>query len=101
MKTFGKALQLLVAAPASAEPSPLAASPWLAELATSVPRELGGKRTLITWPMRDIAFPAKKLLPRMRETFTDHVVVELPNAKHYLQEDAPQEVSRAVRERFG
>lgn len=77
------------------------ATPWLAELAVTVPRELGGKRTLITWPMRDIAFPAKKLLPRMRATFTDHVVVELPDAKHYLQEDAPQEVSRAVRERFG
>ncbi len=78
----------------------VAATPWLSELAVRVPRELGAKRALVVWPMRDVAFPAGKLLPRMRETFSDLVVVELARAKHYLQEDAPGDVSAAIRERF-
>lgn len=31
----------------------------------------------------------------------DHVLVELPNAKHFIQEDAPQEIAAAIIERFG
>jgi haloalkane dehalogenase len=41
------------------------------------------------------------MLPRMRRTFKDHVVVELPRAKHYIQEDAPQEIADAIANRFG
>jgi haloalkane dehalogenase len=78
-----------------------AATPWLAELERSVRERLGGKRALITWPMRDRAFPAARLLPRMRETFRDLEVVELPNADHYFVEDAPGEVVAAIRRRFG
>lgn len=79
----------------------VAASPWLAELEEAVPRELGGKRVLITWPMKDPAFQAKRFLPRVRDTFSEARVVELPAAKHYFQEDAPEEVAQAIRERFG
>jgi len=79
----------------------VAAQPFLAELAEAVPRKLGAKRALITYPMRDAAFPAATILPRMRESFTDPEVVELPGAKHYFLEDAPGEVAEAIVERFG
>jgi len=50
--------------------------------------------------MKDRGFSPKAMLPRMRRTFTDHVFVELPRAKHYIQEDAPQEIADAIAERF-
>ena len=41
------------------------------------------------------------MIPRMRTTFPDHILVELPNAKHFIQEDAPDEIAAAIIERFG
>ena len=78
-----------------------AATPFLAELAESVPRRLGHKRVLVTFPMRDVAFKAGDVLPRMREAFSDIEIVELPDAKHYFVEDAPDEVAQAIAARFG
>jgi haloalkane dehalogenase len=78
-----------------------AAGPFLAQLAESVPRQLAAKRVLITFPMRDSAFPAATVLPRLRGTFTDAHLVELPEAKHFFVEDAPQAVVGAISERFG
>ena len=78
----------------------VAARPWLEDLAATVPAALGGKKTLITWPMRDSAFPAKQTLPRVSAAFPDARVVELPHAKHYFQEDAAGEVAAAITERF-
>jgi haloalkane dehalogenase len=79
----------------------VAAHPWLAELAVAVPRELGAKRALVTFPLRDMAFPAKAVLPRMRAAFSDLEVVELPAAKHFFLEDAPGDVAAAIARRFG
>lgn len=79
----------------------IAARPWLAELARAVPRQLGDKRTVVTYPMRDVAFPARAVLPRMREVFSDLDIVELPDAKHYFVEDAPDAVASAIERRFG
>jgi pimeloyl-ACP methyl ester carboxylesterase len=31
----------------------------------------------------------------------DHMLVELPDAKHYIQEDAPERITEAIRDRFG
>lgn len=78
----------------------LAAGEWLGEVERAVARELSGKRVLITWPMRDVAFTASKALPRVRAAFTDAEVVELPRAKHYFLEDAPDDVIAAIRRRF-
>jgi haloalkane dehalogenase len=72
----------------------VAARPWLGELAGAVPARLGGKKTLVTWPLRDTAFPARRHVPRICATFGDVRVVELPHAKHYFQEDASGEVDR-------
>ena len=78
----------------------VAATPWLEGLAHDVPAKLGSKRTLIAWPMRDSAFPAKRNVPRMRAIFPDATVLELPKARHYFQEDASPEVAAAIVERF-
>jgi haloalkane dehalogenase len=79
----------------------VAARPLLERLARDVPARLGAKRALFIWGMRDRGFRPKAMLPRMRRTFDDHVVVELPGAKHYIQEDAPQEIADAIARRFG
>ena len=79
----------------------VAATPWLARLADVVPRELGSKQVLITFPMRDVAFRPDDTLPRMRDSFSQASVVELPRAKHYFLEDASEEVATAIVERFG
>jgi haloalkane dehalogenase len=78
----------------------IAARPLLSELAESVPRQLGDKRVLISYPMRDFAFPHKHVLPKMRAAFKDVSVVDLPRAKHFFLEDASAEVSAAILDRF-
>jgi haloalkane dehalogenase len=78
----------------------VAAAPWLEELSREVSAKLRSKRALITWPMRDVAFSAKRVLPRVRSAFTDVQVVELPQAKHYFQEDESEPVAVAIRDRF-
>ena len=79
----------------------LAARPLLERLAREVPAKLGAKPALLVWGMRDFAFRPGPSLPRMRAAFPDHVLVELPEAKHFIQEDAPDEVAAAIIARFG
>jgi haloalkane dehalogenase len=79
----------------------LAARPLLERLARQVPERLGDTPALLVWGMRDMGFRPKAFLPRMRATFPDHEVVELPRAKHYIQEDAPEEIAAAILGRFG
>ncbi len=50
--------------------------------------------------MKDFAFKPGRYLPRIRETLPDHVLVELPEAKHYIQEDAPELIAEAIIDRF-
>jgi pimeloyl-ACP methyl ester carboxylesterase len=69
----------------------LAARPLLERLARQVPERLGEKPALLVWGMKDLGFRPKSLLPKMRSTFPDHEVVELPRTRHYIQEDAPDE----------
>ncbi|MGK2853899.1 MAG: haloalkane dehalogenase [Microbacteriaceae bacterium] len=76
----------------------LAARPLLAR---DVPATLGGKPALFVWGMKDFAFAPGRTLPRMRATFPDHVVIELPNANHFMQEDAPDRIAAAIIDRFG
>lgn len=79
----------------------LAAGPWLDDLAAAVPRALGATPTLLTWGMRDPLFLASRFVPRMRATFADTELVELPQARHFIQEDAPDEIAAAIARRFG
>jgi haloalkane dehalogenase len=79
----------------------LAARPLLERLARDVPVNLGSKPALLVWGMKDAAFQPGALLPRMRTTFPDHLLVELPDAKHFIQEDAPGPIAEAIVKRFG
>jgi haloalkane dehalogenase len=77
------------------------AAPFLSTLELEVKARLADKPVLITYPMRDPAFPARTVLPRMRQTFSDAKLTELPHAKHFFLEDASHEVAAAIIERFG
>jgi haloalkane dehalogenase len=76
------------------------ARPWLAALARGAERELARKPLLLTWGMRDIGAPPK-YMRKWRRVFPDHRVVELPQAKHFIHEDASPEIARSIAERFG
>ncbi len=78
-----------------------AARPLLQRLTDQVPARLGGKPALLLWGMKDPAFRPARTIPRMRAAFNDHVVVELPDARHFIQEDAPDRVAEAIVQRFG
>jgi haloalkane dehalogenase len=78
----------------------IAARPLLERLAREVPAKLAAKRALLVWGMKDLAFRPGPTIPRMRAAFPDHIVVELPNAKHFIQEDAPDRIAQAINERF-
>jgi haloalkane dehalogenase len=79
----------------------LAARPLLERLGRAVPDKLGAKPALFVWGMKDFAFRPGPTLPRMRATFPDHVLIELPTAKHFIQEDAPDTIAQAIIDRFG
>lgn len=79
----------------------LAARPLLQRLAHDVPATLGAKPALLVWGMKDFVFKPARLLPRMQATFADNVTVELPHARHYIQEDAPEEIAQEITKRFG
>ena len=79
----------------------LAARPLFERLARDVPDALGAKPALLVWGMKDFAFRPGPNLPRMQAAFSDHELVELPDAKHYIQEDAPERITEAIIDRFG
>lgn len=78
----------------------IAAYPLLDRLSREVPARLGEKPALFTWGMKDLGF-RPKIMQRMKATFRDNVAVPLPSAKHYIQEDAPDEIADAITKRFG
>jgi haloalkane dehalogenase len=79
----------------------LAARPLLQRLASQVPVTLGAKPALLVWGRNDLAFRPAHLLPRMQAAFASNVTVVLPHARHYIQEDAPEEIAQAITMRFG
>lgn len=79
----------------------LAATPFLEQLWPQVKEELASKPLLLVWGMKDRAIPPKPGMPKLLRTFADATVVELPEAKHFIQEDAPREIAGAIRSRFG
>ncbi|MEU3747707.1 MULTISPECIES: haloalkane dehalogenase [Streptomyces] len=77
-----------------------AARPLLERLAQDVPARLGAKPTLAIWGMRDMVFRPKACIPRIRSSFTQLDIVELRQAKHFIQEDAPDQITAAIIQRF-
>ena len=79
-----------------------AARDWLVELRDGVEAEpLTDRPLLLTWGMQDWAFNPGHFLPTWQEAFDDVSTVELEDAAHFIQEDAPDRISRAIRRRFG
>jgi haloalkane dehalogenase len=69
---------------------------WLAQLENSVRRKLAHVPLLLTWGVEDLAFtPA--FMDTFRRDFPRARAVRL-DAKHFIQEDTPGEVSRAIQE---
>jgi haloalkane dehalogenase len=78
----------------------VAAHPLLDRLSREVPAKLGSRPALFVWGMRDFGF-RPSMLGRMAAAFPDHVAVLLPDANHYIQEDAPDTIADAIAKRFG
>lgn len=78
-----------------------AAAGWLREHALRVERSLTRLPLLLTWGMRDPAFTSTHFLPRWQREFSEVRTVELDDASHFIQEDAPHEIADAIYETFG
>ncbi len=78
----------------------LDAHPWLAELEERVAQTLRGKPTLLVFGRKDPALASDEFIERWQREFPDAVLTELPSAGHYIQEDAPHEIARAIRAAF-
>ena len=74
----------------------LAADALLSEVEQGLPR-LAHLPVLIVWGDRDRAFkePQRR---RWEQTFPNHQTVILRGASHYIQEDAPEEITTAIRQ---
>jgi pimeloyl-ACP methyl ester carboxylesterase len=71
-------------------------SNWLAEIEIAVAERLGHIPLLLTWGIEDLAYTPAFMDTFMRDFATTRVV--RLDAKHYIQEDAPSEVSQAIQE---
>ncbi len=69
-------------------------SDFLAEVEAGL-AALSGKPALIVWGDKDIAFLDKER-ERFEGFFANHRTVPLPGSGHYIQEDAPDEISQAI-----
>ncbi len=72
-----------------------AARTFLAETYKGL-RNLADKPVLIVWGQKDFAFQEPER-SRFEQLFPNHKTVLLPNAGHFFQEDAPDEIVHAVR----
>jgi haloalkane dehalogenase len=72
----------------------LASAFWLGEIAHAVPRILVNVPILLTWGMHDLAF-TPRFMDRFREDFRS-VSLRRLDARHYIQEDCPAEISDAI-----
>jgi haloalkane dehalogenase len=72
----------------------IAATPWLREVESRL-ATLSDRPALIVWPTKDVAFrePERQ---RWESLFPDHRTVLLEGARHYIGEDAPDEIVQAV-----
>ncbi len=76
----------------------LGAGPFLANIHSHLPA-LAEKPALILWGMKDFAFQEPERT-RFETLFSDHETVLLPNAGHFIQEDAPEAIVAAIRGYF-
>ena len=75
--------------------------PWLAELERRVADTLRDTPTVLVFGRKDPALASDAVIRRWRREFPDATYVELPDAGHYIQEDAPDAIVEAIRTAFG
>jgi len=73
---------------------------WLAELEQRIQRELTHKPLLLFCGRKDPAFRKPGSLDAWRHTFAELTLHELPDARHFFQEDAPADVIAGIRDHF-
>ncbi len=76
----------------------LDAGPWPAELERRVRDNLVDKPVVLIFGRKDRALASDGVIARWRRTFPDAVYVDLPDAGHYFQEDAPDAVVDAIKQ---
>jgi haloalkane dehalogenase len=79
----------------------LAARPWLQRLCERAPQALRDTPVLLVWGLKDPAFGSQAVIDRWKTYFPGAEVVVVPEANHYIQEDAPDQIAAAVTRRFG
>ena len=79
----------------------LRAHPWLAELETRVAATLADKPVVLMFGRKDPALASDAIIDHWKQQFPDATYIDLPNAGHYIQEDAPDEINGAIRAAFG
>jgi haloalkane dehalogenase len=74
----------------------LRSRPWLAQIESALPA-VTDRPALIVWPTGDVAFrgPERR---RWEQLFPNHRDITLEGARHYIQEDAPEEIVAAIRD---
>lgn len=70
------------------------AAPFLAKVENMLPR-VTDKPALLVWGERDFAFQEDERR-KFEYLFDEHRTILLPNASHFVQEDAPEEISKAI-----
>ena len=72
----------------------IASTPWLEEIWNGL-SALNGKPKLFVWGMKDVAFRDKEL-KRWERTFPEARSVRLGSVGHFVQEEAPNALAKAV-----
>ncbi len=72
----------------------VASTPWLEQLWSKI-AVLKDKPTLFVWGMKDVAFREKEL-QRWQSALPNSQTVRLPTVGHFVQEEAPEELGKAV-----
>jgi len=73
------------------------AGPWLAQLEQRVHDNLTDKPMTLIFGRKDRALASDATIARWQEMFPEATYVDLPEAGHYIQEDAPDEIVEAIR----
>jgi len=77
----------------------MAAKPFLENINKQLSR-ISDRPMLLVWGMKDFAFKAPQR-HRFESIFKSHTTVLLPNAGHFIQEDAPNDIALAIRGFYG
>ena len=75
--------------------------PWLRELEQRVSATLTDTPVVLLFGRKDPALASDSIIEHWRTQFPDATYVDLPDAGHYIQEDAPDAIIDAIRTAFG